>query len=198
MAKDTLDEALEPFEVETVLYDLAVKEWASTEAQASDFSKLHRAEFKKGADGKVIHIELGLPADHPDVAALIAAQYPHLVPAAFEVPLADRAFLENNLGARGALVKQIGPAAALELAKRYGLDSLGSTKKGVRPENLPPEKEPPNVGAAGDHKNNPFSKQGWNISAQGSLLRAVGPVKCAQIAASVGCTIGATRPNPNF
>lgn len=73
MAVKTIDEALEPIDVELALYDLATKEWASTPAQASDFSKLHRAEFKKGEGGKIIHIEMGLPADHPDVAARIAA-----------------------------------------------------------------------------------------------------------------------------
>jgi hypothetical protein len=49
-----------------------------------------------------------------------------------------------------------------------------------------------------DHKNNPFSKVGWNVTKQGALLRAVGPEKAAQIAASVGSRIGATSPNPNF
>jgi hypothetical protein len=49
-----------------------------------------------------------------------------------------------------------------------------------------------------DHATNPFSKAGWNIQKQGALFRAVGAEKCAQIAASVGSKIGATKPNPLF
>jgi hypothetical protein len=50
------------------------------------------------------------------------------------------------------------------------------------------------VKAANDHKKNPFSKAGWNVTAQGRLLSAVGAEKCAQIAASVSSHIGATHP----
>jgi hypothetical protein len=200
MAKDTLEEALAPYDVQTALYKLAVDEWGSTEAQAYDLAALHHPEFRKDAGGQITHIDTSLPAGHPDVAALIAKQYPHLVPAVFEVPLADKAFLENNFGARGVLVRTMGEAGALALAKRYGHDSLHSREKGKRPEGVeaPTDDTAPKIGAAGDHKNNPFSKAGWSITKQGTLLRAVGREKCAQIAASVGSKIGATRPNADF
>ena len=45
---------------------------------------------------------------------------------------------------------------------------------------------------------NPFSGKAWNVSKQGALLRAVGPEKCAAIAASVGARIGDTKPNANY
>jgi hypothetical protein len=43
-------------------------------------------------------------------------------------------------------------------------------------------------------RNNPFSAEGWSVSKQGALLRAIGAEKTAAIAASVGSRIGATRP----
>jgi hypothetical protein len=50
----------------------------------------------------------------------------------------------------------------------------------------------------GDHASNPWSKAGFNVTAEGSLVRAIGAEKAARIAASVGCTIGSTKPNPNY
>lgn len=42
--------------------------------------------------------------------------------------------------------------------------------------------------------NNPWSKAGWNITKQGALVRELGEVKAGEIAAQVGCKIGATKP----
>ena len=49
-----------------------------------------------------------------------------------------------------------------------------------------------------DRASNPWSQAGWNISKQGSLVRAVGAEKAARIAASVGCILGSTKPNPAY
>jgi hypothetical protein len=44
---------------------------------------------------------------------------------------------------------------------------------------------------------NPWSKEGWNISAQGSLLKSGIPIeRVAAIAAAAGSRIGATKPGP--
>jgi hypothetical protein len=50
----------------------------------------------------------------------------------------------------------------------------------------------------GDHASNPWSRQGFNITKQGALIKAIGVEKSARIAASVGCKIGDTKPNPNY
>lgn len=42
--------------------------------------------------------------------------------------------------------------------------------------------------------NNPWSKAGWNLTKQGALVRQLGEVKAAEIAAQVGCKIGDTKP----
>jgi hypothetical protein len=49
-----------------------------------------------------------------------------------------------------------------------------------------------------ERKSNPFSVAGWNVTKQGSLIKAVGFEKAAQIAATVGVRIGDSRPNPNY
>jgi len=192
--KDTLDEALAPFNIEGQLYEIATKQWGSTHAQAEDFSKLHRDKFSL-VDGIAVLAVNGKPVNDPEVLKYVSETWPHLIPPPFEVPLADRAFLENDMTARSRLVREIGPAAALDVAKRYGHETLYSRAKGKRPDNIEAPKEDNPIVA---HQNNPFSKKGWNISKQGALLRAVGTEKCAQIAASVGSRIGATSPNMDY
>ena len=120
---------------------------------------------------------------------------PHLLPPIYERSLADRAFIDGNLGARAALVKQIGKPEADRIAQRYGLRSAHDTRRGNAP--AEPEGKKKN-GDSADHSKNPWHATAWNISKQGSVLRALGTEKAAALARSVGCTIGATRPNPNF
>ncbi len=42
--------------------------------------------------------------------------------------------------------------------------------------------------------NNPWSKAGWNLTAQGALVKSLGAVKAGEIAALAGCKVGDTRP----
>jgi len=42
--------------------------------------------------------------------------------------------------------------------------------------------------------NNPWSKEGWNMTKQGALVRQLGEAKAAEIAAQVGAKIGDTKP----
>jgi hypothetical protein len=120
---------------------------------------------------------------------------PHLLPPVYERSLADRAFIDGNLGARAALVKQIGKPEADKIAQRYGLRSAHDTRRGAAP--AEPEGKKKN-GDGAEHRSNPFHASNWNLTAQARLLRAVGTEKCAAIANAVGSKIGATRPNPNF
>jgi hypothetical protein len=56
-------------------------------------------------------------------------------------------------------------------------------------------------GAGGNRrpeKSNPWSKEGWNVSAQGRLVTAIGEAKAAKIADAAGCKIGSTKPNPAY
>lgn len=46
----------------------------------------------------------------------------------------------------------------------------------------------------GRHAENPWSREGWNITAQGRYMTAHGPEKSATAAASVGSKVGATKP----
>ena len=50
-------------------------------------------------------------------------------------------------------------------------------------------------GGTGYHgANNPWSKAGWNLTAQGQLVKKLGDVKAGEIAAMVGSKIGDTKP----
>jgi hypothetical protein len=197
MTKTALDIALEPHQVEGALYDTAIKDWGSTLAQAEDFSKLHRGEFHL-ENGFPTHTASGLPANHKDCFALIAKKYPHLVPPPFEVSIADVAFIENNFAARGKLVNEMGERATLDLAKRYGHETLHSKAQGKRPASLDAPIDTTKKSPTADRAANPFSCEGWNLSRQGSLVKSLGLEKTAQIARAVGCKLGDTKPNPKF
>ena len=103
---------------------------------------------------------------------------------------------ERTLKAQGEFVREHGEAKAAEVAALFAT-KLGG-KPGKTPDTFKPKK--PNDPNAGLPKGttNPFSKDGWSLAKQGSLLKAVGPEKSAQIAAAVGAKIGDTRPNPKF
>ncbi|WMT75066.1 hypothetical protein [Bradyrhizobium sp. Ash2021] len=62
--------------------------------------------------------------------------------------------------------------------------------------------EPPRVQNDGSRrrpeKTNPWSKEGWNISAQGKLVTTLGEKKAKEIAAAAGCKIGSTKFNPDY
>lgn len=45
-------------------------------------------------------------------------------------------------------------------------------------------------------KDNPWSPEGWNVTAQGQRIKELGPVKAAELAARVGAKIGQTKPTP--
>jgi hypothetical protein len=198
MADNTIEalNIIDRLEIQEDLYKLA-KSWGSTDAQADDFSKLHADKFGRDK-GATIHVTSNLPANHKDVQEEFAKSHPHLLPPIFAVSDADKAFINGDLTAKGRLVKEIGIPAATELARRYGLDDVHDRKRGIRPDNIADREAAEKAKNKTPHASNPFHKSNWNVSKQGSLLRAVGPEKCAAIARSVGVTIGATKPNMNF
>ena len=53
---------------------------------------------------------------------------PHLLPRAFESSLADRAFIDGNLSARGELIKQVGELEANRIAQS-GMASMASATR---------------------------------------------------------------------
>lgn len=146
--------------------------------------------------GKLILVDTGEALDSTASLAWIADNHKTLLPTEYERSLADRAFVDNNLTARGKLVREVGKAEADKIAETYGLASSTDTARG---------KAPVRADAGGDktknaakHKSNPFHRSNWNISAQGALLKAVGVEKCAAIARAVGSRIGDTRPNMDY
>jgi hypothetical protein len=106
----------------------------------------------------------------------------------------DDAMLNPTPGKVTVLAKMVGPRVFEKIVKDYGFD-VARMKAGTRPEYAADGKTV--VPRKADAKN-PWSAAGWNITAQGSIIKSLGPEKAASIARAAGCQIGATRPNPNY
>jgi hypothetical protein len=174
--------------------DEFLKAEGSTDAQRADAIAVLTKQCEMVGDVVTLKAT-GEALDTEASRAWLQTNKPHLLPPIYERPLADRAFIDGNGMARNALVKQIGKAEADKIAQRYGLRSAHDTRRGNAPTEPEGKKK---TGNGAEHRNNPFHKSNWNISAQGKLLRAVGPEKCAAIANAVGSKIGDTRPNLDF
>ena len=174
--------------------DEFLKAEGSTEAQRADAIAVLASQC--AMDGDVVTLKAtGEALDSEASRKWLQTNKPHYLPPVFEVNLADQAFLgAGNKTKAQELVKQIGLAEATKIAERYGKRTPWDTKPGT----APAEPEGKRKNGTADHRNNPWHSSNWNISAQGKLLRAVGTDKAAAIARSVGSTIGATHPNPNF
>jgi hypothetical protein len=96
-----------------------------------------------------------------------------------DAPQMDEALVASakagNLTAKGKLARQLGSVEAVDkLLAGEGQQANGS-----------------------DHANNPFSRAGWNVSKQGSVFKALGEKKTAELAAAVGVKPGAVTWNKN-
>ncbi len=127
--------------------------------------------------------------------ATMTKEKPHLLPRAFESSLADRAFIDGNLGARAELRAQVGELEATKIAKQYGLNGLGDTKRA----RAALTDEAKRAGGA----NNPWSDHPNNVDEHlrytaAALTRQAALVKAsltgaAGVAAAVGSKIGDVR-----
>jgi hypothetical protein len=172
------------------------KAQGSSEAQRADAIAVLKSQCAMTGD-VVTLMATGEALDSEASRKWIADHKPHLLPPVYERSLAERAFVDGNGMARNALVKQVGKAEADKIAQQYGLKSAHDTRRGTAPTRADDDAGKKNSDPA-KHRNNPFWRGNWNISAQGKLLRAVGPEKCAAIANAVGAKIGDVRPNPNY
>lgn len=96
-----------------------------------------------------------------------------------------------NLAARGALLKEVGAPLYNELMQRWGATH---TKNGIRPGPAPGRKDEDRSPEGKARSTNPWLAQNWSITAQGSVVKALGIDKAAAIAKAAGSYIGATRP----
>jgi hypothetical protein len=123
------------------------------------------------------------------------AEKPHLLPPQAGAGLADRAFIDGNLSARGQLVREIGEVAAHKAALSYGLSGIGDTRRARAAQT----DEIKRGGA-----NNPWADTPQNVDRNGrytaaAIGRQAALVKAnekgaAEIAAAVGNKIGDTMP----
>lgn len=152
--------------------------------------ELHAPQFRKrGAD--LVHVEIGdklerwideLPEHHPHY-------FPNTSP-----DLLEQAFVLGNLTARGKVIKQEGRARYLEVAKVWSADPNDPRIPGKRPGSQSADDRP----EVKDRSNNPWLPEAWNVSKQGSIVKAMGIEKAAAIARTAGSYIGATKPNADY
>jgi hypothetical protein len=129
-----------------------------------------------------------------DFIKTLKTEKPHCFPSAQAVDLQEQAFGSSpTLKSRGALYNEVGAANYAKLAEQWGCDA--SLRPGKAPAGHESETKKPSLAARRD---NPFSKQGWNITKQGALVKSLGIEKAAAIAKSVGVKIGDTKFNPDY
>ncbi len=91
----------------------------------------------------------------------------------------------------GSVVPKDGSKLDAGLTPAEWLDSLRESK----PHFFPMSSGSGARGAGGgDGKSNPWSKDGWNLTAQGQYVQKHGEERAKQAAASVGSALGATKP----
>lgn len=126
---------------------------------------------------------------------------PEAVPAALHTAvdpaLLDKAFVNGSPDARAEVFRRLGKDQTKfdSLAQSYGLRDAKDYRKniGSRPGTAPDNGGQP---AATDKSKtpNPWSKEGWSITAQGRVYRS-NPALAASLAASANSRIGATHPS---
>jgi len=100
----------------------------------------------------------------------------------------------RTLTAQAAYVRKHGEQQAHDMAEKFGT-TLGSTRPGKTPQGFTPEKPKADaVQVPASIGKNPWSAEGWSITKQGSVVKALGETKAASIAKAAGSFIGATRP----
>lgn len=164
------------------------------DAQASTVAKAYSERFTY--DGAALNFQGKPVIDARDdvVAHFKSAKLDFLLPPEKELKRldVDPALLAKakagNMTARSQLFVQVG-------RDQSKLDDLLAAKSDDITDPVKDTEAKKNKTA---HASNPFHKSNWNLTKQSALLRAVGPAKCAAIAAAVGVTIGATKPNMDF
>jgi hypothetical protein len=166
--------------------------------QAQAFTALHKDKFKW--NGAVLSWgATGRPAaDEVETVKkfMVENDYKFLLPDADPLkdttikadPAMIQSALDGNITAKGKLLRDTfhGDMAALETALTARREKAAANKAGRTEKDV------------AEHRNNPFSAAGWNVSRQGQLVKAMGEKKAADIAAAVGCTLGSTKPNPHY
>ena len=169
----------------------AIKSFGGNDSQAED-AALVLLDQCATVGGIVTLSATGAAITDPKSKAWLEEHKPHLLPRKFERSLADRAFLDGNISARGTLLREVGEVEATRIAQSYGLKSLHDTARGTRPADAVDGSEK-KAGTA-DHSKNPWGRN-FNVTRQGQLVKALGVDKAAALARSVGSHIGAVRPN---
>jgi hypothetical protein len=154
--------------------------------------------YQKG-DGEKVVLRVegesgGMPAAEW-VAKHLRNLRPNLFPTPISLPeneaLIDSAFGissgKPNISKVGELYRGVGEYSFNELAKRHSYDLKNPSKPG-RAEGAEPGAAKPKASKS------PWSESGWSFSEQTRLVKTLGVEKAAQMAASAGSFLGASKP----
>jgi hypothetical protein len=162
-------------------------------------------QFQNDGKGELRHIETGETIT--EWLAKLRETKPHFFPDYIPAEISeadearaiiDAATLTPTPASLSALFNRFSVAKAQEILKASGVDIKpdrhGRIKPGKKITVADDGKATVEDGPKEDRRSNPFSREGWNVTKQGSLIKSLGPEKAAAIARSVGSYIGATKP----
>lgn len=132
-------------------------------------------------DGKMLNIDETVDAllkKHGALFAPVAAAGPD--PDTVKLDAIKERALAGNVTAHGALYKELGPD---------GYDAWKKENAAVAGKAAATK-----ANGSGGGEPNPWSADGWNLTAQGKVVRALGEAKASAMARAAGVTLGATRP----
>jgi hypothetical protein len=194
---EALDKILNNHTRITRVYEL-LRSYGADERQADVGSKALADKFEW--TGAVLNfLPTGkIAADDPECKATLQKDFSFLLPPPNQESKkveVDPALLASakggNMTSYSKIVRQHGKENAdLLLADKPVADDTGAAEAAAAAKAAKAK--------AAEHSKNPWHSTAWNLSGQGRILRALGPVKAAELASAVGSHIGATRPNPNY
>jgi hypothetical protein len=171
----------------------ALKTCGANDSQCDDGAIVLASRVTIGEHGNYFYGDV--PLDNVSAfKAAVAETKPHLLPRKVDSSLADRAFIDGNMTARGQLVRELGELEAGRLAKSYGLNGINDTRRARAAQtddvkrgnsNNPWSDSPQNTDGKGRYTANALTRQA-------ALVRA-NLIGAAEIAAAVGSAIGDTH-----
>lgn len=164
---------------------MALRNAGSTDAQIAD-AKLILGPLCHMSGANCLLGETGEPLDSETSMKWLRTNKPHLLPV--NTADSDAAFVGvGNKTIAARLIKGMGREAADRLAQTYGKKHALDNTPGIAPQrkdNRTPD----------ERKNNPWSREGWNVTRQGSIVKSLGIEKANALAKAAGSHVGAVRP----
>lgn len=145
-------------------------------------------------DGEVLNLRTSITTDNIERAIRDAAALEKVLPTAIDdVTLRGIRVFEKTED--GRIVTKDVPGVVPGLSPKEWLKDMGDKAPHWWPASVGGGSQGTGSGPRGTYggANNPWSKEGWNVTKQGQLVKSLGEGKANEIAAMVGSKVGATH-----